>query len=133
MLTILGLVCWGFLFTRVKNRIKKYGRANIPYAKRGGGGDDEEQPQARYTQSPEYQRQMELFQNIQEPYIRSQYEQYEKLFKPLTGQLGEKITKGLTIPYQSPLYTNVFEPQARTLGNILGVNLTTGANIPTFE
>lgn len=66
------------------------------------GSSDNEQPQISYSKSPDYDYQKQLFSSIQEPYMQSQYK----------------------------LYQDVFEPQMRSLGGILGEDLKNPMTLP---
>lgn len=62
----------------------------------GSGGEIE------YSQPPEYQYQMDLFKQIQEPYMRSQFDLYNTSFAPAIKQAGETAMEGIKDPMALP-------------------------------
>lgn len=62
-----------------------------------------ETPQVSYTQSPEYQQQMDLFKNIQTPYLQSQYDLYKNQYAPSAQQLGGQLQSQLATPFNPQL------------------------------
>lgn len=121
MFVFLSLLGWGFLcFMAHKNPI-----TGVSSWERGGGGDEEEsQPQITWSQSPEYQKQMELFTKYQEPYMAEKFKTFggtdgfqgtEQLTRSLGGMLGEDIKNPLSLPEDvwSGLWTKARE---KTLG-----------------
>jgi len=96
LIGLLGLSGWFFLFSFK-------GVFDVPRSIRGGGGgDDDDGGSVEYTQPPEYDEQMEMFQDIQKPWIYGQSELYKDIFEPqmreLGGLLGDRMKQPLTLP-----------------------------------
>ena len=60
-------------------------------------------PSVSYSQSPEYQQQMDLFNQIQTPYMQSQYDAYKNTYAPSTQQLGGTLQSQLATPFNPQL------------------------------
>lgn len=76
-----------------------------------GKKKEQEQPEIRYQQPPEYGYQMQLFKDIQEPYMRGQYGLYRDIFEPqmreLGGVLGEQLKQPLSLP--EDVWANIWQ------------------------
>lgn len=74
-------------------------------------GDKEETPQVQYSQPPEYQKQMELFNKYQEPYMAKQFGLYQDIFEPQTrflgGILGEEMKQPMSLP--EDVWSNIWQ------------------------
>jgi hypothetical protein len=65
-------------------------------------GGKEKQPEVSWSQSPEYAKQQELFTKYQEPYMASQYNLYQDVFEPQARSLGQKLGNQLNQPLSLP-------------------------------
>lgn len=68
----------------------------------GGKKEESSQPTISWQQSPEYQYQMDLFKQIQDPWMKSQYGLYKDVFEPQTRQLGGVLGEQLRQPLSLP-------------------------------